>query len=480
ATGSFVVVWESFTSVGSDPLQSIQGRRMASDGSFLGADFQVNTYTTGLQYRPDVAVEPDGDFVVVWDSEGSAGTDTDRTSIQGQRFASGGSVVGTQFQINTYTTDYQFFPSVAVEPDGDFAVVWHSHGSAGTDPDRSIAGRLYASDGSAVGEQFQVNTYTTSLQTSAGIALDAGGNFVVTWDSDGSPGDDQDGTSVQAQLFAPDADLGITKDDGVTAATPGGSLTYTIVASNAGPGPAAPVSVADTFPGSLACSWTSVAAGGATGNSSAAGNLADTLTMPVSSSVTYTVTCDIDPAATGILSNTATISSAATDPVPADNSATDGDTALVATADLSLLKTGEPNPVALGNLLQYTLTVDNLGPSDSTGGTVTDELPPGIAFESSAACTAAGQTVTCPVPPIPAMGSVSLSFEVRVSTALPIVNTATLVGNEADPTPDNDASTAVIQVGASAVEIPTLERVSLAALLALLAFAGLYLVRARG
>ncbi len=60
------------------------------------------------------------------------------------------------------------------------------------------------------------------------------------------------------------ADLAITKTDGVTTATPGGSVTYTITASNAGPSNATGATVADTFPASLTCTWTCVGAGGGT------------------------------------------------------------------------------------------------------------------------------------------------------------------------------------------------------------------------
>src|SRR6185295_7384575 len=44
------------------------------------------------------------------------------------------------------------------------------------------------------------------------------------------------------------ADLSITKTDGVATATPGGSVTYTITASNAGADPVTGATVADTFP----------------------------------------------------------------------------------------------------------------------------------------------------------------------------------------------------------------------------------------
>jgi uncharacterized repeat protein (TIGR01451 family) len=131
-------------------------------------------------------------------------------------------------------------------------------------------------------------------------------------------------------LVSPSADLSITKTDGVTTATPGTTTTYTLVASNAGPDTATGASVTDTFPAACASvSYTSVAAGGATGNTAgpASGNINDTaLTLPVGASVTYTATCNIAPTATGTLANTATIASSTTDPTPGNNSATDTDT----------------------------------------------------------------------------------------------------------------------------------------------------------
>ncbi len=84
-------MWQSDGSAGTDSsgssATSIQGRRYASDGSTVGGEFQVNTYTTDVQSRSGVvALGADGDFVVVWESEGSSGTDSSDRSVQGQRF----------------------------------------------------------------------------------------------------------------------------------------------------------------------------------------------------------------------------------------------------------------------------------------------------------------------------------------------------------------------------------------------------------
>ena len=68
---------------------SIQGQRYASDGSAQGGEFQVNTYTTDSQLRPSVAAAANGDFTVVWDSVGSSMLDTSQSSIQGQHYGLG-------------------------------------------------------------------------------------------------------------------------------------------------------------------------------------------------------------------------------------------------------------------------------------------------------------------------------------------------------------------------------------------------------
>ena len=99
----------------------------------LGSQFQVNTYTNNGQNRPSVSVDAVGNFVVVWQSRANAGSDTSLYSIQGRRFDASGNAIGGEFQVNTYTRNDQRYPSVSVDADGDFVVVWASLGSAGGD-----------------------------------------------------------------------------------------------------------------------------------------------------------------------------------------------------------------------------------------------------------------------------------------------------------------------------------------------------------
>jgi hypothetical protein len=201
AAGNFVVVWRSYGSVGTDTfLASIQGQRYDSSGAALGGQFQVNTNTTNNEFRPAVAADGAGNFFVTWGSGPSGGTDTDSASIQGRRYNSSGAAQGAQFQVNTYTTSVQNGPAVAADGAGNFVVVWESNGSLATDPDWSVQGQRYDSSGMAQGGEFQVNTYTTSSQGAPKVAADAAGNFVVVWESYGSPGTDPD-FCVQGQRY---------------------------------------------------------------------------------------------------------------------------------------------------------------------------------------------------------------------------------------------------------------------------------------
>ncbi len=202
ADGDFVVVWSSYGSFGDDDsLSSIQGQRYDSDGIPNGGQFQINTTTAGDQRRPDVAVSPDGDFVVVWYSEFSAGDDVFQ-SIQGQRYAADGMPLGAEFQVNTATLGRQERPAVAVDGQGDFVIVWDSIDSY-PDFDESIKGRLFASDGTPLGDEFRVNSYLGGSQLWSDVGADTSGDFVVVWGSARSDGADPR-DSIQGQRFLAD------------------------------------------------------------------------------------------------------------------------------------------------------------------------------------------------------------------------------------------------------------------------------------
>ncbi|MEO8275582.1 MAG: GEVED domain-containing protein [Thermoanaerobaculia bacterium] len=197
-------------------------------------------------------------------------------------------------------------------------------------------------------------------------------------------------SATDSDTLTPSTDLSVTKTDGSATEIPGTPVSYTIVISNAGPSTATGATLSDNFPGALAgCNWSSVAAGGASGNSPGpvAGNIGQSgLILPPTSSVTYTATCNIDPAARGTLANTATVGSATADPVNGNNSATDSDT-LTPQVDLAVAKVESIDPVIAGSgagNLTYTITLSNAGPSTATAVTLSEAmtLPAGVTLLS--------------------------------------------------------------------------------------------------
>ncbi len=73
-------------------------------GSPVGQEFQVNSYTTGDQDWARVGMAEDGEFVVVWHDYGQPEYQTPSLGIQAQRYAPDGNPLGGQFQVNAFTT----------------------------------------------------------------------------------------------------------------------------------------------------------------------------------------------------------------------------------------------------------------------------------------------------------------------------------------------------------------------------------------
>jgi hypothetical protein len=184
--GEFVVVWTSPQDGSGD---GVFGQRFATSGAPLGPEFRVNTYTTGTQYQAAVAKDSSGNFVVVWSSVGQEGAGAE---VFGQRFSSSGAPLGAEFRVNTYTTGYQYRPAVGSDAGGNFLVVWQD-GAAPGGPGgagRGIFGRSYVSTGDPLGPEFEVETYTTGFQGAPALAVDVAGSAVVVWHSDGQDGSD--------------------------------------------------------------------------------------------------------------------------------------------------------------------------------------------------------------------------------------------------------------------------------------------------
>jgi uncharacterized repeat protein (TIGR01451 family) len=146
---------------------------------------------------------------------------------------------------------------------------------------------------------------------------------------------------------------------------------------------------------------------------------------------------------------TATLT-ASNDTNPANNTQSQT-TTVVQGGDLSLVKSGAPDPVVGGSNVTYTLTASNAGPNDSGAIVVTDNLPPSVAYVSGSgggwSCTAAGSVVTCnhPGPHVAGAAIPALTIVGTVNAAGgTVTNSATVapaVGGTADPDSTNNTAT---------------------------------------
>ncbi len=175
--GAFVVTWTS----GAD----VWAQRYSAAGAALGGEFRVNSNTAKTDDNSVVAMDAAGNFVVVWNSNHQDGTGN-RYGIFGQRYNAAGAVQGTEFQVNTFTGGNQRYPSMAMAPAGDFVVTWTSDTRDGSG--WGVFGQQYQADATPRGGEFRMNTYTTNDQLYPSVAMDATGDYVAVWSSYGQDG----------------------------------------------------------------------------------------------------------------------------------------------------------------------------------------------------------------------------------------------------------------------------------------------------
>jgi hypothetical protein len=199
ADGGAVVVWASYEQDGF--MQGVFGRRYNADGSTNGGVFQVNQFTLNNQRSPAVAALPNGGFVVAWISELQRGQSS--VDVFARVYNSSGTPTTTEFPINTSTTNVCANPSVAVLPNGNFAVAWsqrddstanNASGSFNTTVltvpglnSWDVWARCYGSSGAAIGLPVRMNTYTYGDQYAPKLSA-FGQSYLACWSSLGQDG----------------------------------------------------------------------------------------------------------------------------------------------------------------------------------------------------------------------------------------------------------------------------------------------------
>jgi hypothetical protein len=161
------------------------GPALAQPFGLSRAAFRANTYATGDQRRPAVAVDSTGAFLIVWND---AGLDGNGSGIFAKRYTNQGTPIGAfniEFQLNTYTTGAQYGPAVAAIGTGTYVVAWTSTGQDNSG--NEVYAQRWGTTG-MLGAEFRVNTETFASQAYPAVAVDGTGNFVIAWRDDGYVG----------------------------------------------------------------------------------------------------------------------------------------------------------------------------------------------------------------------------------------------------------------------------------------------------
>jgi len=251
---------------------------------------------------------------------------------------------------------------------------------------------------------------------------------------------------------AAQADMAVTLSATPTSVLAGSNITYTAVVTNNGPATATSVTAVDSFTNvptdvtfssdTVPTGWTCTLSGTTVSCSSSSMN------ANTSATFTFVFTVNSGTAAGTAITNSITVGSAVTDPTPGNNTAANTtNVTSPAEADLSITKTGSPDPVNQGDTLVYSISVSNNGPATAAAVVMTDTLPSAVTYQSSSAtqgtCSLSGSTVTCNIGSMSNGQIVSITINVTAtttSTSSYAVNTASVTSTTTDPNSSNNSA----------------------------------------
>jgi uncharacterized repeat protein (TIGR01451 family) len=209
------------------------------------------------------------------------------------------------------------------------------------------------------------------VSNSATVAVPAGMIDPATVNNSATDTD----TVVVAVLVA---DLSVTITDNTTVLVPGGGTVYTILVTNQGPAAVSGATVTDLAPPGLTFgNWTCVASAGSSCASSGFGNLSTPVSLLAGGTAIFSVAATVSVGAPGSVANVAvaTVPAGVSDPVPANNTATDVNQTLPAQSVGVTIRAGPQTAVGPSAFeVTYTVDVSNTGANPLTNLEVADSL----------------------------------------------------------------------------------------------------------
>lgn len=234
ASGSFVITFSSIPDINNTNDVRVLARRGSLSGGLSGNEFQVDQGGSTEQFGSDVAIDPNGNFVIAWAStQDESGLNPRRNNVYARRYNSAGTAQGSNFRVNSYLTGDQLQPQVAMDSSGNFVIVFQSglkpegNPTPADQPDGSLYG-VYARRYSAAGvadspTEYLINETTAASQFFPSISMSSTtGDFIIGWSSGAS----QDGSSYgnYAKRFVSSNDHPIANVGGPYTINEGSSL----------------------------------------------------------------------------------------------------------------------------------------------------------------------------------------------------------------------------------------------------------------
>uniref|UniRef100_A0AC34F4F5 DUF11 domain-containing protein n=1 Tax=Panagrolaimus sp. ES5 TaxID=591445 RepID=A0AC34F4F5_9BILA len=378
-----------------------------------------------------------------------------------------GNNTSTSTPVPTATTDRSIAktvnnPTPAVGSNVVFTLVatnnGPSNGTGITVTDLLPAGYTYVSSTPPAGTTYTSGTGVWNIGPLASGAtstltitatVNAAGPYANTATITGTENDPTPGNNTATSTPAPTATTNLSVAKTVNNSSPyvGNTVTFTLAATNAGPSNATAVVVNDLVPSGY--NFISATPSQGTYNSGTGIWAIGSLTN--GANATLTVTATVNP--TGVYTNTATISGAQNDPVPANNTSSITPTPV----KVQVVKTG-PATANTGTTINYVLTVSNTGTGNAIAQTISDIVSPDltgvswIATAQGAASVSTGGTGTGPnvsvTGDIPAGGGNHIVINITAtipatSLAAAISNTATVTAPGSPPVSSNTVVTSL-------------------------------------
>lgn len=184
-TGNYVITFQDLRDENMHHRYNVYARLFDRFGEPVTSDFLVHNKTLWSQWAPSVAMDANGNFVITWVDQGAAFPNDTAAGFEGgwiyaRHFDSTGAPTDTAFRVSeNYPFDNNYLPDVSMDADGDFVIVWYDCRNGLPD----IYGQRYDKNCNPQDTNFKVNDYAGNSRKSRwpAVTMNDSGYFMITW-----------------------------------------------------------------------------------------------------------------------------------------------------------------------------------------------------------------------------------------------------------------------------------------------------------